>query len=283
MSVTTNPQGSELRDDTLAELTQALESIARSTSEQAPSNEEFIKRKLRAPSGPPMFAAVLERLLRPGAPRLWSFGLLAVACIVAVVVARPVSDERAAKPITPLVVEAAKADPGVKQPSVQPQMAPERAAVAPISPEPTRWGQAIAHQLANLEQGIEQLKTSQAQLAHDTAELAGRLKETQDQMARRDVELAEALKAVRENMTRDNLSMAEQLKASQDQLASIGEQLKTSAAPKPPLRPPKATAPTPTPSVLSGIATTKPVPKPKPPQTPGRLPKSSTQSQPKQP
>jgi hypothetical protein len=282
VSITTNPRGSESRDDMLAELTQALEAIARPTSEKTRPTEEVFNRRPGTPLERPIFAAALARLFLPGAPRLWSFGLLALACVGAVVVARPVSEDRAAKPITPLVVEAAKADLGVQQTSVQPQAAPERAALAPIAPELTQWGQAIARQLANLEQAIEHLKTSQAQLAHDNAELTERLKETQDRIAGRDVELAETLKAIQGNMTRDNLSIAEQLKASQDQLASIGEQIKASGAPKPP-RPPKATAPTPTPSILSAIATTKPAPKPKPPQTAGQSPKSSTQSQPKQP
>jgi hypothetical protein len=54
------------------------------------------------------------------------------------------------------------------------------ATTAPIAPE----GQTIARELANLEQGIEQLKTSQAQLARGNADLADRLKETQEHMAR---------------------------------------------------------------------------------------------------
>jgi hypothetical protein len=55
--------------------------------------------------------------------------------------------------------------------------------------------QTIVHELAILHQGIEQLKTTQAKLAHDNAELVGHLTETQEQMVRHDAEFAEDLKA----------------------------------------------------------------------------------------
>jgi hypothetical protein len=146
-----------------------------------------------------------------------------------------------------------------------------------------QWSQTITHELSNLAQGIEQLKTSQAQLARDSAELAGHLKETQEQMAQHNAELAKDLKAAREEMARDNLSMAAQLKASQEQIAGIGELLKATqnrlAAPKQ-LRPQKLASPLPQqPNVTRKP---KPAPKPQSPQA-DRLPQNSTQSEPEQP
>jgi hypothetical protein len=134
-----------------------------------------------------------------------------------------------------------------------------------------------------LARGVEQLKSSQAQLARDNAELAGRINQTQEQMARRDAELVADVKAAEEQMTRDNLNMATQLNASQEQMAGIGEQRKATqeqlnrlAAPKPP-RPPKLASPSPQQSNVT--LTAKAAPKPQSPQA-GRLPNNSSQSQP---
>ena len=236
-----------------------------------------------------MLTAILERVSLPGALRSWSLiGLLAVVCIGVIVFAWPSSDGRAVKPTIPSSVDAARADSGVQQSLFQAQIAAQGAGAttAPIAPE----GQTIARELANLEQGIEQLKTSQAQLARDNADLVDRLKETQEQMARHDAELAEGLKAAQEEMVRNNLNTTEQLKASQDQIASIGEQLKAReeqndrlGAPKQPLRPPKlASSSSPQPKAPP---TSKPTPKPAAKiQSPlaGLLPKNWSQSQPTQ-
>jgi hypothetical protein len=226
--------------------------------------------------------AILGRLSLPGALRSWGLiGLLAVVCIGVIVFAWPSSDGRAVKPTTPSSAGAARADPGVQQPLVQAQTTARGAGPTsgPIAPE----GQTIARELANLEQGIEQLKTSQAQLARDNAGLADSLKATQEQMARHDAKLAEDLKAAQDEMVRNNLSTAEQLKANQDQIVSIGEQLKARldrlGAPKQPPRPPKLASPSsPQPNAApTPKPTVKPAPKPQSPQA-GLPPKSSTQS-----
>jgi hypothetical protein len=243
----------------LAELTHVLEQIARVTPAPARPNAEVFKRKTGQPWERPMLTAILERVSLPGALRSWSLiGLLAVVCIGVIVFAWPSSDGRAVKPTIPSSVDAARADSGVQQSLFQAQIAAQGAGAttAPIAPE----GQTIARELANLEQGIEQLKTSQAQLARDNADLADRLKETQEQMARHDAELAESLKAVQDPMVRNNLNTTEQLKASQDQIASIGELLKARldhlGAPKQPPRPPKLASPS------SPQANAAPTPKP---------------------
>jgi len=286
------PQEGEADDVKLAELTQALEQIARATPEPVRPQEDVFKRKTDRPSEPPTLAAILDRLTLHGALRSRSLiGLLVVVCIGVIFIARPSSDGRAVRPTSPSSVDAARTDPGAQQPLVQPQTVAQGGsqAAAPIAPELTQWGQTIAHELANLERGLEQLKASQAKLARDNMDLADRLKETQDQMARHNAELVERLNAAQEDMAHNNLSTAEQLKAGQDQIASIGGHLKAIeekmdrlGAPKQPPRPPKLTSPS---SPQSNAAprpkpTAKPALKPQLPQA-GLLPKNS-QSQPPQ-
>jgi hypothetical protein len=290
VSMTTNPREGKSSDAVLAELSQALEEIGRGAPPLVRPNEEIFEQEDAAgQSKRQMLAAILGRLPRPGALPLWSLVVgLAVGFIGIIVFAWPSPDARAPKPTISSSVSAAKTDTGLQQPSIQAQTAPQRAgpAGASTSPELTQWGQTIARELANLTQGVEQLKTSQAQLARDNAELAGHLKETQEEMVRHDAELAKDLRAAQEEMTRDNLSLAAQLKASQEQISGIGEQLKPTqeqlnrlAVPKQP-RPAKLASPSP--PQPNATATPKPAPKPPSPQA-GRLPQNSTQSQPQQP
>jgi hypothetical protein len=289
VSITTNPKEGGSSEDTLAAISQALEEIARAAPQPAlPSEAIFEGEDAPQRSDRHTLAAILDRLRPDGLPS-WSLigGLLAVVCIGIIVLVWPSPDGRAAKPIVPPSVDAAKASAGLQQPSIQVQTTPQRASLAEASapPELTQSVQTIVRELANLTQGVEQLKTRQAQMARDNAELAGNLKETQEQMARHNAELGADLKAAQEEMTRDNLSMAAQLKASQEQIAAMGEQLKATqeqlnrlAAPRP--RPPKLASPFPQqPNVT---LTPKPAPKQQPPQA-GRLPNNSSQSQPKQP
>jgi septal ring factor EnvC (AmiA/AmiB activator) len=114
----------------------------------------------------------------------------------------------------------------------------------------------MARDLANVEQGIEQLKTSQEQMVRDNANLAEQLKAAQAQMAR------------------DNENAAAQLKASQEQIARLiakaSEQNlrpKTSALPP---RPIAAPARKPVPKLSSPQARARPLAptplEPKPPE-----------------
>ena len=292
MSITTNPQEGKSSEDTLAAISQALEEIARETKQNAPPNEAVFESEDAAgqPQEPQMLDAFAGGRPHRGALPSWRFigGLLALACIGIIVFAWPSPGGRAVKPTIPSSADAAKTDAGLQQPSIQVQTTPQSAGLAGASapPELTQSVQTIARELANLTQGVEQLKTNQAQLARDNAEVAGHLKETQEQVARHDAELVSDLKAGQEGMTRETLSMAAQLKASQEQIAGIGEQLKATqeqlnrlAAPKPP-RPPKFASPSPQQPNLT--LTPKPAPKPQSPLA-GRLPNNSSQSQPKQP
>ena len=286
MGITTTPRESEYRDAMLAEFTQALEQITRATPEPARPHEEVFKPKADQPSERPMLAAILERL--PVALNSRSLiGLLAIVGIGIIVFAWPSSDDRAVTSTTPLSADAARTDHGAQQPFLQAQNNAQGATptATPIAPELTQWGQTIARELANLEQGIEQLKTSQAQLARDSADLEGHLKETRDEMAQHNAELAKGLEAAQDEMVRENLNLTEQLKASQDQIAAIDEQLKATqeridhpGAPTQPPRPVKLVPP----------ASPRPHASPTPKSTPkssaqvGLLPTIFTRSQPKQ-
>ena len=96
---------------------------------------------------------------------------------------------------------------------------------APTAPELTRQIQDIAHQLANIAQGIEQLKTERSQMADENAKLVEQLKATREN-ARRNAELYEDLKATQARTAQQVGNVADQLKANQDTLAAMAEQLK---------------------------------------------------------
>src|SRR5271167_1216841 len=190
--MTTNPREGKSSDAMLAELTQALGEIGREPPPLLRPNEEIFEREDAAgQSERQTLAAILGRRLSwPGALPSWSVvGLLAATCIGIIVFAWPSPDGRAVKPTIPPSVDAAKTDTGLQQLSSQAQTTPQRAGpAAASSPELTQRLLTIVRELTNLEQGIEQLKTSQAQLARDNAELAGQLKETRGEMARHDAE-----------------------------------------------------------------------------------------------
>jgi hypothetical protein len=122
---------------------------------------------------------------------------------------------------------AARTNAGLPEPQVQTtlQPAPTAPIAAPMAPELAQKIEMIARELANVEQGIDQLKTVQSQMVRDNAELAEHLKATQE-IGRRNADLIEDLKAAEAQMARDNSKLAEQLKESQDQMASIAELLK---------------------------------------------------------
>jgi septal ring factor EnvC (AmiA/AmiB activator) len=101
----------------------------------------------------------------------------------------------------------------------------------------------MARDLASVEHGIEQLKTSQEQMVRDNANLAEQLKAAQAQMAR------------------DNENAAAQLKASQEQIARL-----IAKASEQNLRP-RTSAPPPRPIATP---TRKPVPKLSSPQARAR-------------
>lgn len=82
--------------------------------------------------------------------------------------------------------EAAPQQQAPQQPPPPAPAAPEGVAptAAALTPELAQLLQTMAHDLATVGQGIEQLKASQEQLARDNAKTAEQIKATQEQMAR---------------------------------------------------------------------------------------------------
>ena len=85
---------------------------------------------------------------------------------------------------SPPAVQVAAADAAVSQLPPPAQTAPQDAAAAPIAAEQTQLLQTMARDLASVQQEIEQLKASQAELARENARTAEQLKANQEQMAR---------------------------------------------------------------------------------------------------
>jgi hypothetical protein len=87
---------------------------------------------------------------------------------------------------SPATVQSAAAVSPPPQPISSAEAAPQDAVptAAPVSPELAQMLQTLARDLAHVEQGIEQLKASQEQMASDHAKAAEQLKASQEQMTR---------------------------------------------------------------------------------------------------
>jgi hypothetical protein len=255
MSLPANQQQSPSRDVALAALTEALEQVGQADGRPAQMARQAsgLEQSAARHSSAPQTATVV---LRPRSSRsalvFWSLiGPLLVAGIavaafawrspdghaVRSTIARWMQDglstssvwlkplERVARqsPTDPEVTRAGPSQPFSVAQSMPQQLAP---AVAPLPPELSKSLEAITRELTQLQQVIEQLKTGQAELAHDNAGLAEHLKETQEQMARQTGELADGLEQARSELIRGGVETAAQLKANQEQLAGISQQLK---------------------------------------------------------
>ncbi len=238
MSIPATPQQSHSRDAALAAIAQAHlqigadEQLAQ-VDETAFKLEEEKKATRHPTDEQPRFAEPGRGSSRGRLVLRSLMGLLAVACIgVAAFAWPPPHGQAAPEPISTSSVSiekneppaqparsnagvAATTDAGLLQRSSQAQTtlqpaAPEAPSAAPMAPDLAQSIQMITRELANVEQGIDQLKTGQAQMVRDNAEL-----------------LAEHLKATQE-MARNNADLADQLKASHEQMANIAEQLKQS-------------------------------------------------------
>jgi hypothetical protein len=241
MSIPATPQQSHSRDVALAAIAQAHRQIGagenfvqvdetafkleeEKIATRHPSDEQ--------PSAEPGLGSSRGRLVLQSL-----MGLLAVACIGVAAFAWPsphgqaapepistssVSIEKKERPPAPSNAGvAAKTDAGLPQRSSEAQTTLQRAApvapaAAPMAPDLAQSIQMITRELANVEQGIDQLKTVQAQMVRDNAELAEHLKATQE-MARNNADLTEQFKASHEQIA----NIAEQLKQSQEQIARL--------------------------------------------------------------
>jgi len=297
MSIPTTPQQTHSRDVALAAIAQAHRQIGHADELLAQGNATAVKLEEEKNATRQSF----EEQPRSAEPGRGSsrgrlvlrslIGLLAVACIGVAAFAWPsphgeatpapiptssVSIGKTEPPARPAPSNAgvtAKKNAGPPQSSSQAQTTLQRAAsvaptAAPTAPDLAQAIQTITRELPNVEQGIDELKTGQAQTVRDNAELAEHLKATQE-MARHNADIAEDLKAAQAKMARDNVNFAEQLKAYQEQLANIADQLKESQEQTARLvaserkQRPRALASSPLPIANS---THKPVPNPPSPQ-----------------
>ena len=99
---------------------------------------------------------------------------------------------------SPSSAQVGAAEPMPPQPTPSAQTALQEAAptAAPLSPELTEMLQTMARDLANVQQGIEQLKTSQEQTASDNAKALDQLKTSQEQTVSCNVKALELLKTI---------------------------------------------------------------------------------------
>ena len=244
MSIPASPQQSHSRDVALAAIAQAHRQIG--ADEQLVQVDETAVRLVKQKKATRHPSDEQPRLAEPGRGSSRGrlvlrslMGLLAVACIGVAAFAWPSPHGQAApEPISTSSVSiekkelhpqpapsnagvAAKTDAELPQRSSQAQTtlqsaAPVAPTAAPVAPDLVQSIQMITRELANVEQGIDQLKTGQAQIVRDNAELAEHLKATQE-MARNNADLGEQLKAGHEQMA----NIAEQLKQSQEQIARL--------------------------------------------------------------
>jgi hypothetical protein len=217
MNSTPNPKATELNDLLIAHaderLAHAYEQIARADEQLVRVTEQLSKLEHDAAHHP---AAVPGRRPSRGRAALRGLvGLLLAGCIFVAAVVSQSSYGDAVKPIfarwapqlvaaqpSPSPLQVAAAEPVPPQPTPLAQTAPQDVApaAAPVSPELAQLLQTMARDLANLEQGIEQLKASQGQMASDNAKAVEQLKAGQEQMARSMAKTSEMAKASEQNL-----------------------------------------------------------------------------------
>ena len=178
-------------------LAHAYEQIARADEELARFNEQISRlekkpaNRLGQPSrGRPALRGLMGLLLTAGictAAFAWqSYGETVRPMIsrwvpqLAAASSLPSDTSKPADQQSPPAVQVAAADAAVSQSPPPAQTAPQDAAAA----EQTQLLQTMARDLASVQQELEQLKASQAELARESARTAEQLKANQEQMAR---------------------------------------------------------------------------------------------------
>jgi phosphatidylserine/phosphatidylglycerophosphate/cardiolipin synthase-like enzyme len=244
VSVAANRDQDHSRDAALIALAQARDQFAvggeylASVDERALAGREDAK---AAPSNPVPLAVTA----RPGSTRgslpAWGLiGLIALVALGATVFAwrsihgqadpvRISTSSALKKSAMSGVSEAEEADTGTRQTSAQaqttgPRAAPAVSAAAPPVADLAQSMAAVAHQLAEAERVIDALKTRQAQLIRENAELDEHLKATQE-IARHNADVVDDIKSVQAQMALDNANLAERLKAGQGQVTNMAAQL----------------------------------------------------------
>src|SRR6185295_6866235 len=192
-----SPQEMDLVARADERLAHAYEQIARADEELARFNDQISRlekkpaNRLRQPSqGRPALRGLMGLLLTAGictAAVAWqSYGETVRPTIsrwvpqLAAASSLPSETPKLADPQSPPAVQLAAADAAVSQSPPPAQTAPQDAAAA----EQTQLLQTMARDLASVQQELEQLKASQAELARESARTAEQLKANQEQMAR---------------------------------------------------------------------------------------------------
>jgi uncharacterized membrane protein YccC len=227
MSSTTDPQAIEPNDVLAARaderLAHAYDEIARADDQLARLNEQLSKLEHDAAYQPSAAAGRRPR----GRPALRGFvGLLLALCVFVGAFVSQSSYGDAAKSIVarwapqliltsslPMekpgspgqpnsIAQVAAATPVLAQPTPSAQTAPQDVApaAAPISPELAQLLQTMARDLANVGQGIEQIRANQEQAARENAMAAEQLKASQEQMTRLIAKTSEQNKASEQNL-----------------------------------------------------------------------------------
>jgi hypothetical protein len=187
-------------------LAHAYEQIARADEQLARVNEQISKLEHDAAR-----TKSVNTFRRPsrGRPALRGFiGLLLTACICIAAFASqsygetarlmisrwapqlapasslPLETPKLAAQQSPPTVQVAAADAALSQLPPPAQTAPQDAVADPIPPELTQSLQTMARDLANVQQEVEQLKTSQEELVRENVRTAEQLKAMQEQTAR---------------------------------------------------------------------------------------------------
>jgi uncharacterized coiled-coil protein SlyX len=280
MDSTPKPKTAEPNDVVVAladeRLAHAYGQIARADEQLARVNEQLSKLEHDAPRHPSAVPGRRTSRVRPALRGL--IGLLLAACIfVAAFVSQSSYGDTAKliigrwapqlaltsslppeKPGPPAqlsapAVQAAVAESVPAQPTPSAQVAPQEGppTVTTVSPELTQLLQTMARDLAHVEQVVDQLNASQAQMASDNAKAVEQLKASQEQMTRL-------------------IAKASDVKAS-DARASDAKASEQNLRPKTSASPPQ----------LMGPPARKPVPALQPSQTRAH-PQAPTQLQPKQ-
>ena len=288
-SAAATPQNTSSRELAVAAIKEALEMIGEADQEpdqpRVRQNEKYASVEAR-------FAKLIRDWQRARIAPGMLVGLLALVCIVVAVMAwqlkggqaapEPVvtssvptgkKQELAAKPAPNNSRVAATTQAELQESHAQllPQNAPSAAAVASMPSELAHQIQEMARELANVEQGIGQLKAEQSQMASESAGVAELLKQTHE-LARHNTELNDNLKATQAQIAHEISDLTGQLKANQDLMATLAGQLKENqeqiarlTASEQKQRPRPLSSPSPSPSPSPPVANLVRRTAPKPP------------------